>query len=97
MKPLKDLQEISRMLAASPNLPAPSGAASTVQADVFMNRLDPLLAVGMGLPLAQFVESQGVYLKLFFSLIGEEATIYVPTPKPNEFLEELKVKLVAAI
>ncbi len=97
MKPLKDLQEISRMLAASPSLPAPSGSAATVQSDVFLNRLEQLLEVGMGLPLAHFVDSKGVYLKLYFSRISEFATVYVPTNRGSEFLKEVKVKIVAAI
>jgi hypothetical protein len=97
MKPLKDLREISRMLAASPDLPAPNGATATVQATVFLNRIDQLLEVGMGLPLASFAQSDGVHLKLFFSLISEEANIFIPTQKPTEFMEEIRMKIVSAI
>jgi hypothetical protein len=97
MKPLKDLREISRMLAASPDLPAPNGTTATVQPGVFFNRLDQLLEVGMGLPVASFVQSNGVHLKLFFSLIAEDANIFIPTPKPLDFLEEVRMKIVTAI
>lgn len=97
MKPLKDLQEVSRMLAASPDIPAPNGTTSVVQADVFFNRLDHLLDLGMGLPLVTFPQNDGVHMKIFFSKIAEEANIFVRTNKPKEFLEELKVKIVATL
>ena len=97
MKPLKDLQEISRMLAASPDIPAPQGTASVVQADAFINRLDHMLDLGLGLPLVTFVQSDGVQMKIFFSKIAEEANLFIRTKHPKEFLEELKVKIVSSL
>ncbi len=85
------------MLAASPDFPAPNGSTSTIQAEVIFNRLDQLLAVGMGLPLVTFVKSDGVHMKLFFSSIAEDANVFVPTTKPKEFLEDLRKKIVALI
>ncbi len=85
------------MLAASPDFPAPNGSTSVVQADVFFNRLDHMLDLGMGLPLVTFTQADGVHLKIFFSKIAEDANIFIRTTKPKEFLEELKVKIVSTL
>jgi len=85
------------MLAASPDFPAPMGTASTVQSEVLFSRMDQLLAVGMGLPLATFSQSDGVYIKLFFSSLGEEVSVFVPTTQPVQFLNELRNKIVTSI
>ncbi len=85
------------MLAASPDMPAPIGSTSVVQADAFLNRLDHMLDLGMGLPLVTFPQADGVHMKIFFSKIAEDANIFIRTNKPNEFLDELRVKIVASL
>jgi hypothetical protein len=85
------------MLAASPDLPAPQGSASMVRPEVFMSRLDQLVELGMGLPLASLVQNDGVYMKIFFSHLSEETAVFIPTAGGREFLEELRVKLVSAV
>jgi hypothetical protein len=85
------------MLAAAPDIPAPNGSTSVVQADVFLNRLDHMLDLGMGLPLVTFQQTDGVQMKIFFSKIAEDANLFIRTNKPKEFLEELQVKIVASL
>lgn len=85
------------MLAAVPDIPAPNGSTSIVQPDVFLNRLDHMLELGMGMPLVTFPQNDGVHMKIFFSKIAEEANIFIRTNKPKEFLDELKVKIVSTL